>query len=98
MIKLEFCEKELNKRKEIVESFRKANLKNRQRGKIEKWCEKYLNNVDEKKYSFNAIVEALPEELLSIKEYLDKTYDVSEIKKELLDAKEKCYYSKNSVW
>ena len=94
MIKLEFCEKELNKRKEIVESFRKANLKNRQRGKIEKiekWCEKYLNNVDEKKYSFNAIVEALPEELLSIKEYLDKTYDVSEIKKELLDAKEKCY-------
>lgn len=94
MIELDFCKKSPITRKEIVEDFRKKNLAGRQNGKInsiEEWCIKYLNDVDGKHYDFNTIIEALPGELIKIKNYLDKTYDVDKIMDELPHGEKYCY-------
>lgn len=87
MIALEFDKRDLSERKKIVEKFREKNLENRRKSKIKKienWCKKYLSDVDGKCYNFHAVIEALPEELLKIKEYLDSEYDVDTIMKDLL--------------
>lgn len=86
MIKLKFCKKNIIERKKIVTEFREQNLMGRQRGKIraiEEWCKKYLSNIDDKSYDFNAVIEAEPEELLKIKTHLDDNYDVGVIMDEL---------------
>lgn len=94
MVELEFCKKNLKERKEIVEDFRIKNFDGRQEsklGKIDEWCKKYLSDVNGIEYDFNGVIEALPDELLKIKEYLDNTYDVLQIMSELPHGKSYCY-------
>lgn len=94
MVALEFCKKELSERKKIVQDFRLKNLEGRRLSKlnaIDEWCAKYLNNIEGKRFDFKAVVEALPQELLQIKEYLDRTYNVPQIMKELPRDKKHTY-------
>lgn len=94
MIELGFCKKNLSERKKIVKEYRIKNLEKRDKSKLDAindWCKKYLNNVNGREFDFHSIIEALPEELLDIKRYLDSTYDVSKIMKELPYSKNCCY-------
>lgn len=94
MVQIEFCEKNTEERKKIVKTFRLKNLSGRHKGRINKieiWCEKYLSDIDGDSFDFNSVIEALPEELLKIKDYLDRNYDVPQIMKELPYGDKYCY-------
>ena len=104
MIRLQFCDKPEAEREKIVNEYYNCNIRNRAKRKIaklEEWCEKYLQNVKQsdgslpKSYNFRGVVEALPKELMSMKEHIDNHPNSAHMMKELKGqgAKARCYIS-----
>lgn len=94
MIALEFAKKNITEKRKVAQKFRIKNLDGRQEAKISKikeWCTKYLNDVEGTSYDFNAVIEALPDELLKIKSFLDSNYDIPQIMEELPHGKKYSY-------
>lgn len=84
MIKLDFCKMEETKREKIVRKFCELNLKKRRKlGFLDEWCNKYLGEIDGKKYNFEDVVMASPSELFKLKACLDSNPDIKEIKNKL---------------
>lgn len=92
MISLKFGKKSEVDRKIIVREFREKNLDGRTKiAQLDDWCKKYLPMIKGKPCSFNDVVEATPQTLITFKAYLDARSDLETITDELFTIK----YDKN---